>query len=127
MSEPRGIPTLRETDAWWRQRWAQHQNAAELAARYQLHIDDVYARLQRAGVELRGRPAEGQRKLFELPQPKRRWWRVTIEQGKTSTVVQVEAFSARRAVHRAKEDVFGKANVAGVRTFATPMIEEQSA
>lgn len=65
--EPHGLPTLAKSDAWWRNRWAQHQSTAELAARYGVPVEDVWARLQKAGVELRGRPPAGQRKLFELP------------------------------------------------------------
>lgn len=64
-----GWETLGQDDAWWRLRWAQTPSTEELADRCGVPQEDVRERLRQAGVELRGRPPEGQRELFDLPPP----------------------------------------------------------
>lgn len=65
--EAYGWETLELPDDWWRQRWAQTQSTEALADRCGIPVEDVRERLRGMGLELRGRPPEGQCHLFELP------------------------------------------------------------
>lgn len=122
--EPRGLRTLRESDAWWRDRWAQCRSAEELSERFGIPAEDVVERMRRAGVELRGRPPEGQRVLFALPARVTHEWDVRVfsqSELERDHLVTVEAGTRRQAAAAARAQVeaagvaVAKARVVGIR------------
>lgn len=101
-AEPYGWETLELGDAWWRLRWAQTPATYELAERYGVPDEDVRERLRAAGVELRGRPPEGQRLLFDVPAAPQAVYTVRIRAAEWAGVRESEveciATSWRRAL-----------------------------
>lgn len=103
---PHSWAALSESDAWWRLQWVQSRSTVELAARLELPLEDVHARLHRAGVDqLRGRPPEGQRTLLELPPRRESRWvvRVTPASELENPVnIELVAYTRREACHAAR-------------------------
>lgn len=121
--DPMGFATLRQSDAWWLDRWAQCRSADELAGRFGVPVEDVWERLRAAGVEMRGRPPEGQRQLLALPPPEERVFtvRVTPLDG-AGPVEDVEVRGLRR---RAVAHVVRRAHAAEGRPVSCRVVRSR--
>lgn len=104
---PHSWAALSESDAWWRLQWAQSRSTVELAARLELPLEDVHARLHRAGIDqLRGRPPEGQRVLLELPPRRESRWVVRLTPAselENPINIELIAYTRREACHAARQ------------------------
>lgn len=105
--EPMGWAALAESDDWWRTKFAQSRNLALLAEHLELPIEDVHARLQMTGLELRGIiPRGGQLRLFELPKRRLRRWEIAVDWEPKSCrvgVFEVVAYATHGAFAKARD------------------------